>query len=223
MTAKELLELGIKKTYKSGRGHELTLAYEYKCASCGRPVKKLSLILDKPVYCNLCKTSAKSRIAAAKEKAKMQMIELESLNTEDVNKKQRFNKAEKTMQRIGGYDNAIQKAKTAYKKYGSVPEAIAAIILLKLGYKTIAQQKIGDYKADFVLPDKKVVIEIDGALYHKDKAKLSTRDDVIKYMLGDGWEIIHVPAEPLAKQPKAFERLIKKRIMLKDAKVGIIS
>lgn len=215
MTSEELQELGIKKTTAPGRGCKSTTAYEYKCASCGRPVLRFALILDRPIYCNLCRTNAKKRVAIAKEKAERQKIELDSLDTADTNKKQRFEKAAQKMQRLGGYEDAIQRAAKAYEKYDSVPEAIAAIVLLKAGYRVIAQQKLANYKLDFTLPDEKFVIEIDGTLYHQDQTKIDIRDDLIKYMLGGGWDIVHVPAEALAKRPKAFEHLIEKRIAKK--------
>ena len=36
-------------------------------------------------------------------------------------------------------------------------------------------------------------------------------DISLKHNLGDGWEILHIPAESLAKRPKTFENLIKRK------------
>lgn len=211
ITDEELSELGITRTYVKS-GYSKRKAYIYKCASCGRPTQLFVLRLDKPVYCNICRTNAKKRLEAAQKEAERRELELNSLNTDDANRKARFQKAAAIMQKLGGYDKAIKKAETAYNKFDSVPEAIAAIILLNAGYRVIAQQQLAKYKVDFLLPDYKLAIEVDGSLYHNDNEKLAIRDMFIKYMLGDEWEIIHVPAESLMKRPKAFERLIKNRI-----------
>ena len=84
------------------------------------------------------------------------------------------------MSKLAGYEPAIQKAKLAYNKYDSVPEAIAAIVLLHCGYRVIAQQPVSDYTVDFVLPDKKLAIEVDGSIYHADAAKEEIRGHIAK-------------------------------------------
>lgn len=211
-TDEELLQLGIKRTLGRGRGSESTKVYIYECPTCGNPVKKFFLILDRPIYCNLCRTNALERVNAARKEAKRKEIELNSISPGDANKKIRFQKAASKMDKLGGYDEAIKKAKSAYRKYDSVPEAVAAIILLHCGYRVIAQQPVSDYKLDFVLPDEKIVIEVDGSIYHTDELKREIRDTSIKYNLGSEWEILHIPAESLMKRPKVFERLIKKKI-----------
>jgi len=211
----ELELIGIKRTQAVGRGKERTNAYIYKCASCGINVQRLSVMLDKPVYCSLCKNNALRRMKAAEQEAERQKIYLSSLDIGDANKKLRFQKAALMMRKLGGYDSAIRKAELAYDKYGSTPEAIAAIVLLKCGYRVITQQHVSDYTCDFVLPDEKIVIEVDGSIFHADEAKQEIRDMSIKYNLGNEWEILHIPADSLSKKPKAFESLIKQKIAVK--------
>jgi len=214
LTSEELLSLGIKKTTSPGRGRESTTAYIYKCHTCGNPVKMFSIFLDKVVYCNLCKTDAKKRIAMAKRNADRQIAELNGLNIVDEKKKQRFINAANIVRKYGDYESAITKAETSYDKYDSIPEAITAIILLNAGYSVIAQQNIAGLRLDFVLPKKKTVIEVDGALYHN-QDKQAIRDYIIKHKLGADWDIIHLPADDVKKSPKSFEKMIKKRLNLK--------
>lgn len=215
----ELLELGIRRVDDFGTSCWDRGNYIYTCSGCGRPTRRMNVILNRPVYCNICKTDAMRKRQNAKKQAELDKIQLESLGAADTNKKIRFKKAADKMSKYGGYEAAIAKAERAYSKYGSVPEAIAAIALLHSGHRVIAQQPVSDYTVDFVLPDHKIAIEIDGSIYHADADKEAVRDVSIKYNLGDGWEIIHIPADSITKQPLAFERLINKKINLKKQAV----
>lgn len=217
-TDAELLELGIKRVDDYGESCWDRGSYIYSCASCGRPTRRASVILSRPVYCSICSTDAMEKRKMAREQAKRNEIEINSIDTTDINKKIRFQKAADKMSKLAGYEPAIQKAKLAYNKYDSVPEAIAAIVLLHCGYRVIAQQPVSDYTVDFVLPDKKLAIEVDGSIYHADAAKEEIRDISLKHNLGDGWEILHIPAESLAKRPKTFENLIKRKVNSMSAK-----
>ena len=71
---------------------------------------------------------------------------------------------------------------------------MVALELARRGVNAHHQVKVFEYTVDFVLPEMKVVLEIDGAPYHgKDRQKYQqTRDDVIKWKLGDGWEVIRI-------------------------------
>lgn len=143
-TDDELQSLGVVRTVARGRRQEETAAYIYKCATCGRPVTRLMLILSKPVYCNLCRVNAKEKIKAAKKEAERHEQELAGIDYTDSDKMRRFQKAADIMRKVGAYDTAISRAEKAYEKFGSIPEAVAAIILIHAGYRVIAQQHVGD-------------------------------------------------------------------------------
>jgi very-short-patch-repair endonuclease len=49
---------------------------------------------------------------------------------------------------------------------------------------------MGRYRVDFVLPEKKVVLEVDGTLYHS-KGN-GDRDGLIILALGPGWEMVRI-------------------------------
>ena len=100
------------------------------------------------------------------------------------------------------------KARMAQEKYGSVPEAMVAIELLRLGYRVIAQQKINKYRVDFYLPDDKIVIEVDGELYHS-KKKHSDREAIIQLTLGWDAQIIHIPAELISNDIRKLKKCIE--------------
>lgn len=104
------------------------------------------------------------------------------------------------------YQKAVNGASRAMYSYGSVPEAMVAIELVKNGYKIIPQQRILRYHADFVIPEKKLVIEVDGGIYH---TKQTGRDAEIQMALGFDWKIIHIPAELIRKDIQKLQKCIE--------------
>lgn len=110
---------------------------------------------------------------------------------------------------INTYHNAIEKAKEKILRYGSQDEVIAAIVMLHNGYSVIAQQKIGRYRVDFVLPEDKIIVEIDGRIFHNDKNKERQRDNEISLKMGVEWRIIHIPTDLLEKSPFSLIKAIE--------------
>lgn len=83
--------------------------------------------------------------------------------------------------------------------FDSIPEVMLAIQLERIGLKYYSQKKIGDCKVDFVIPQIKVILEIDGEIYHKDNDKAFLRDRKIMSLVGENWEIIHIDASMVPK------------------------
>lgn len=79
--------------------------------------------------------------------------------------------------------------------FDSLPEIMVAVQLTMQGiiYKTQVQRN--GVTVDFVLPSMKIVMEIDGNLYHQDADKMFLRDRRVMYGCDDEWEIIHIAAE----------------------------
>ena len=123
----------------------------------------------------------------------------------------RFDRAvEKIKKQVGNfeeYKRAIELAETRMYQYGSSPEAMVAIELLRLKYRVIPQQKIDRYTVDFALPDEKLIIEIDGSLYHA-KNKTPDREARIQFAIGFDWKIIHIPAELIEKDIRKLQKCI---------------
>lgn len=82
-------------------------------------------------------------------------------------------------------------------KFDSSYEMIAAIMLIHNHIRCKVQYKIGKYQVDFMLPEKKVVLEIDGEVHKHKKAYDNQRDKYIKEQLGVDWNIIRIPTELL--------------------------
>lgn len=176
--------------------------YHIPCAKCGRIVKRKVYNGDKAYYCDICKNDL-----VKKQKA----LEHELLDEILSKGERRFIKAEekllKQVKKPEAYANAIRIAQTRANYYGSIPEAMVAIELIKLGYAIIPQQGIGRYKVDFALPNEKLIVEVDGGLYHQDINP--DRDNYIKLCLGLDWEIVHIPAEWVSKDIRRLNKVLK--------------
>lgn len=114
-------------------------------------------------------------------------------------------------------------------KFDSAHEVIACIELIRNLIKTKTQQRIGRKKVDFLLPDLKVVLEIDGNLHDFKIGKDSQRDIFILNELNKddkGWEIIRIPTslieKDITKLVPSIKVLYKKRQELRRKYNGFI-
>lgn len=179
--------------YRGARGKFGTWVYKIPCEVCGKAVIKTQYRRNVNYLCDYCKGLIRKKESLA--------ISDETLSKETKKEKQFRHAVEKIQSQVKDFDRyekAIKAAKTRAELYGSIPETMVAIELLKLGYKIIPQQKIGNYKVDFAIPKQKLVIEVDGSLYHKDAHK-GDREAIIQLSLGTDWKIIHIPAELIAE------------------------
>ena len=76
----------------------------------------------------------------------------------------------------------------------SYPERLAHCFFADNGFQFEHQKRIGRYWSDFYLPDSNLVVEIDGAYWHKDD---TARDDFIR---GQGYQIIRFKAKNIIAQ-----------------------
>jgi very-short-patch-repair endonuclease len=60
---------------------------------------------------------------------------------------------------------------------------------------------------DFYLPDQKIVVEVDGSLYHQKPR--DNREATIQLSLGLDARIVHIPAELIAKDIHKLGRCLK--------------
>ncbi|NLA85964.1 MAG: DUF559 domain-containing protein, partial [Clostridiales bacterium] len=96
--------------------------------------------------------------------------------------------------------NAIRLVEQSLKRrgwYQSTEEIMVAIELIRRGVRAYHQVRIFEYTVDFILPDMKVALEIDGMIYHgKDKQDYqNNRDIAIIDKLGKGWEMIRISTD----------------------------
>lgn len=79
--------------------------------------------------------------------------------------------------------------------FNSEPEVCFALQLEKQKIDYVPNYKIGKHKVDFFLPKLKIVLEIDGEMYHTDENKEFLRERAIMTILGNEYEIVRIPAK----------------------------
>jgi very-short-patch-repair endonuclease len=183
---------GLKHYREQGRYRD-RLIIEIPCSKCGAIIKRSIYDPGKLYFCECCKKNITAKKKAVFEDA------YEKIRTP---KEQQFDKAveelRNTVRGFAKYEKAIALCEARAEQFGSIPECMVAIELVRLGYKTIPQQKVGRYRVDFFLPEIRTVIEVDGAKYHTDKTKELERDFYIERKLNAA--IIHIPAESIRKK-----------------------
>lgn len=195
----ESLEDGIKMI-ETIPGHEM---YAIPCEMCGRKVVRTQYSRKRTYICDYCKGVVRKKKAVLDER----LAKCETKREKQFNSA--VEKIKKQVDDFQKYENAINIAKTRAELYGSIPEAMVAIELIKLKYKIIPQQKVGRYKVDFVIPKEKIAIEVDGEIYHRSPYK-GEREATIQFSLGLEWKIIHIPAELIAEDITKLNTLIHK-------------
>lgn len=92
--------------------------------------------------------------------------------------------------------------------FDSSYEVIAAIMLVHNRIRAKMQYKVAGYQVDFLLPERRVVLEIDGDRHKHRKAYDSARDEKIKRELGRYFEIVRIKTEYLDKKAEALPTAI---------------
>lgn len=177
------------------------ICYEVPCDICGKSIKTRKYSSNRNYLCNYC------RYVLNKKKEI-----LETYDDVRTKKEIQFDKAvEKLKSQVDDFENyerPIEIARTRAEKYGSVPEAMVAMELLRLKFKIIPQQRVGKYHVDFALPDEKLIIEVDGTPYHADREKDLMREAAIEYKLGHGWKFVRVPDEVVQSNIKLLRVIL---------------
>lgn len=188
---------GIEHYYDPGCGRYGRYGREVfliPCATCGSIIKMATYGRKHRYICERCRSSMKQKQEAV---AQAWLDEIETKGEHRFN--QALDRIQKQVRNFSKYERAAEIARTMQDKYGSVPEAMVAVELIRLGYSIIPQQKVGKYRVDFYIPKEKIVVEVDGALFHRDKFG-GNREAEINLMLGLDTRIIHIPAELISKK-----------------------
>ena len=206
LTDNQLAQIGVTRG-KDAFG----TVYSVPCDSCGEPVHTRTYSTNKKYVCRFCKSEVAKRTIEKREKRHEAIVSVFQADSglDPVH----FKRFESAACKFGdAYDRDVELARTVADRFDSVPEAVACIELLHIGAKVIAHQKVGDYTVDFCLPDDKLVVEIDGSIYHADETREQMRDYALKHMLGDGWEVRHIPADAVMRNHRAFGSGMRKML-----------
>lgn len=175
---------------------EFTEKSVYPCWQCGGYTKRLATANNREerIYCDGCRHVFYSE-------RKELLEEYGSLKAEIM-----WQRAVNNLEKQGRpmhlyYDESryvLELALEDTAKFQSSHEMMAAMELLRKRVKTKVQHKILKYRVDFLLPDEKVVLEIDGKLHDFRVKKDSNRDVAIMNELNKdeaGWEIVRIPTK----------------------------
>ena len=182
--------------------------YKIPCAQCGNTYGSRQYTGNRIYLCPICREINKKKRKAAVEELALSIPDAET--KEEKRYRKAVEEIEKQVGSLKGYERAVEICRKATFKYGSTPEAMLAIELVKNKYKIIPQQKIGSYHVDFALPDEKLIIEVDGSIYHANTQKELQREAAINYKIGLDWHFVHLPAESISKDVRKVVRLLKK-------------
>lgn len=205
---------GIKHYYdpnQGKRGNRGTEVFVVPCSCCGNEIIRKSYGRNTKYICNACKVAKmeKRKVDQKKQDAFVNQL-YDTITTKE---ERRFNNAvdviQKQVKHFSSYEKDIEIARRGQFKYGSIPEAMTAIELIHLGYSIIPQQKVGKYRVDFYLPKEKIVVEVDGSLYHRDEFN-GDREATIQFSLGLDAKIVHIPAEVIRKNVRIVDKVMKK-------------
>ena len=103
---------------------------------------------------------------------------------------------------------------------------MTALELIRRNVKINHQVEFGIYRVDFLLPEEKIVLEVDGTIFHTEKTKEreDIRDSLIILNLGPEWEIIRITDELINQNIRrllpAIRAIKKKRQLIRKQNNG---
>lgn len=197
MSYAEAKQDGIPIT-KDSRGFD---QYHPPCHICGESINSWNYIRGAVYTCRDCK----------------QLLVEQKLQG-DSGKEKKLETAIKRISKVADikkYDKAVSWIRKNIDHKGwfqSTEEIMVAMELIRRGIKAHHQVRIYEYSVDFVLPDYKVILEVDGSIYHgKDKLKQQIlRDEVVSDKMGDGWQVVRISTDCINMNVTKLMPAIKK-------------
>lgn len=209
--------------YVSQKGIGKPTLYFPLCSICGEEVLSFNYIRGRKYKCKKCRieTNMADKIKSIDENEEAKEKKFENAIIRIKNMAKDFSK----------YSEAIQKVHDNLHVYGwfqSTEEIMVAIELEKQNVKYRHQVKFGIYRADFVLEDKKIVLEVDGTLFHtkNTEEKENLRDNLICLNLGPEWEIIRITDvlinDNITQLTKAINKIYLERKKIREKNNGML-
>ena len=173
------------------------------CETCGKVLPCVEEDETRRHYCEQCEQAKKNE---AKEAYKEYMRLKNAMTIERATRRIENHKGDKN--RFSHYRAAIDIVSEYMDAHlgtiASTEEAICAIVLIADEIHVKCQQKIGNHRVDFILPELKIVLEVDGYMHDYRKLKDSKRDLDIMKIQGAGWEIVRIPTHYINKYPQTI-------------------
>ena len=101
-------------------------------------------------------------------------------------------------------------------KFDTAHEMVAAIVLINSRVKVKVQAKVENYHVDFMLPELKCLLEIDGEPHSRQALYDSNRDIKIRQILGADWEVVRIPNDRIEQNALLLMEMISKLKKLKQ-------
>lgn len=180
--------------------------YYPKCRECGSEMMIWSYKSHLKYTCADCRV--KNHLA---DREKSVCENAETKEKKFVNAVERIKKVSRNLAKYEYAINTIHKKIHTDGWFDSTEEIMVAIELVKNNIKARHQVKFGKYRVDFLLPDEKVVLEIDGHVFHtsKTREKEKLRDNLIIAALGAEWEVIRIIDTDINTNVTCLVRAIK--------------
>lgn len=87
------------------------------------------------------------------------------------------------------------------KKADSTEEVVVIAALIGSEITVKPQERVGNMRVDMVLPDDKIVVEVDGPTHNHTKERDERRDACVRKILGSDWDVVRLPTEFINKHP----------------------
>jgi very-short-patch-repair endonuclease/DNA-directed RNA polymerase subunit RPC12/RpoP len=194
---------------------------KYKCWHCGQEHERV-YEPENRVFCDECFTEyRREHKGIVEEYGRVKVLVMHET-------------ALRLMEKAGVYMHEYQdaakkvldRAVSASESFFSSIEMIVAIILSEFGYEYQPNYQIGKYAVDFLIPELKVCVEVDGHLHKGREIFDSNRDIEIRQVLGPEWEIVRLPTKYITKNPPkvpdAIEAILNKKKSLRKENHGVL-
>ena len=218
---------GVKVELVSGRRE----TYRIPCCQCGAEVTSFSYHVNQKYICKECveldrliKKRERAEIRA-KEREEKGIVQPATKTQEQIEKIRAKNEAmmSRAMSRIdkmstlSNFTRAIAKVRgemDAGVIFQSTEEVLVALELSRKGIAYRTQVHLGPYRADFVLDANKVVLEVDGRLFHSSEREFkdNLRDGLIIAALGPKWEVVRITDDNINKRITQLTKAIVRAI-----------
>lgn len=223
-----------------------TLLYYPPCHLCGAEIRSWVYLPDLKYVCKECeelkrlKKNQERAEKRAKERVEKGIVkpptpkQQEKIEKAKTKNEAMMDRAIKRINKISSsvdYAQAIEKVKSEMEAgvvFQSTSEVLAALELSRKRVKYRTQVQFGPYRADFVLDTDKVVLEIDGKMFHAEERKFKEqiRDGLIIAALGPQWEVVRIPDDNINKHlhrlTQAISRAIDHRKLTRSREEGFI-
>lgn len=168
--------------------HKHLRYYFPKCSICGDEMQCLNCLRKFRYICKRC------RFIEASVDKRYKQKENEFIHSQQLTKAiKRISKQWDILKYQNAIDGIISDIRQGVN-FGSTEEVMVALELKRKNINYRQDVKFGRYRADFVLDDMKVVLEVDGKRYHTPQTapREEIRDSLIVLQLGAGWEVIRI-------------------------------